>query len=175
MKEYKNILRNAELIADKAYKDTNDLMPSTFSLIKWLEEKFYVRIKVSHTDSNEFKRSGLVYFDPKIKSYRIWINLNEPEYRQRFTLCHEIGHIIRNISLIYCFSTGNIYSKWGLERFCDRFAAAYLIPADMFISKWKAIREPIYLKKARFASFFKVSGDAVYYRALELGLIKERR
>lgn len=172
MKKYANILKNAERIATTIHKCTDDSMPSIFSLIKWIEDKFCLSVRISYTNSDDFKASGLVFYDQKIKSYRIWINLKEPECRQRFTLCHEIAHIIRNVSLVYGFSTGDIYSAWGLERFCNRFAASYLIPADMFVSKWKAIKEPIYLKKARFASLFKVSGDAVYYRAKELKLIK---
>lgn len=172
MKKYESILKNAERIATEIHKCTNDSMPSIYFLIKWLEDKFHLRVKVSYTNSEELKCSGLVYFDPEIKSYRIWISLKEPECRQRFTLCHEIAHIIRNMSLVCGFSTGNIYSKWGLERFCDRFAAAYLMPADMFIYKWKTVKEPELFKKTRLANFFKVSGDAVYYRAKELNLIK---
>lgn len=172
MRKYVNILKNAERIAARIRKDANDSMPSIFSLIKWLEEKFCLKIKISYTDSDEFNRSGIVYFDQEMKSYKIWINLKEPECRQRFTLCHEIAHIIRNMSLVYGFSTGDIYSKWGLERFCDRFAAAFLMPADLFIDKWNTLSDKDILKKARIATFFKVSGDAVYYRAKELKLIK---
>lgn len=71
MRKYSKILKNAECIAARIHKDVNDPMPSIFSLIKWLEEKFCLKVKISYTSSDEFNRSGVVYFDREIKSYRI--------------------------------------------------------------------------------------------------------
>ncbi len=64
-----------------------------------------------------------------------------------------------------------LQEKWGEERFCDRFAAAFLMPKELFVEKWKSFSNKDILKKARVARFFKVSGQAVYYRAKELKLI----
>lgn len=174
MKSYENININAENIASAISASINNKMPSILSLLKWTEENFGINIEILYSEKSLAKIhcSGLVHFEPSINGYRVWINSKDFKFRQNFTLCHEIGHIIRNLSLKHGFSTGNIYSKWGLERFCDRFAAAYLMPADMFIYKWKTIKEPELFKKTRLANFFKVSGEAVYYRAKELKLIK---
>ena len=170
MKSYENINKNAERIASAIHRSiSNDKLP-IFSLIKWMEENFSIKIKINHINSNNFKSSGLVYYE-KEGIYRIWINKKENEYRKNFTLCHELGHIIRSMSLKFGFSTGDIYSDWGIERFCNRFAAAFLMPADLFIYKWTTIKESHYLKKARLVRFFKVSADAVDVRVKELKLI----
>jgi Zn-dependent peptidase ImmA (M78 family) len=172
MKKYQNINTKAERIATEAYEDSGDRLPSIFSLIKWTEEIFGVKMEIKY--SNEFKEghAGLVYWDPEDYKYKIWLNSKEPERRQRFTLCHEIGHIIKSSDLKYGLSDGDIYSNWGEERFCNRFAAAFLMPAEVFIRKWEEIDEPLYSKKVRLVGFFDVSGEAIYYRAKELDLIK---
>ena len=172
MKSYENINVKAERIALDAYNDTGDIPSSIFSLIKWTEENFNIKVdNIGYANNFENGHSGFVYPDPVIKTYKIWLNAKEPEYRQRFTLCHEIAHIIKNKDLKYGLSNGDIYSVWGEERFCNRFAAAFLMPAELFVQKWTVIQDPIYLKKARLASLFKVSGDAVFIRAQELKLI----
>ncbi len=173
MKSYENININAENIASTIYNNIGEEMPSTFSLLKWMEESFGIKIEIFYSEKKlaEMHCSGLIYFKPTIDGYRIWINSKDFEFRQNFTECHEIGHVIRDMSLKYGFSTGEIYSKWGEERFCDRFAAALLMPKELFVEKWKSFSNKDILKKARVARFFKVSGQAVYYRAKELELI----
>ncbi|HRZ33855.1 MAG TPA: ImmA/IrrE family metallo-endopeptidase [Candidatus Moranbacteria bacterium] len=172
MNNYEIINIKAEHIALDIYKITKEIPSSIISLVKWVEEAFDVKIgSISYTANLSNGHSGLVYFDPATQTYKIWLNAKEPEFRQRFTLCHEIAHIIRNKDLKYGLSDGDIYSKWGEERFCNRFAAAYLMPAELFIQKWRTVKEPIFLKKARLSSLFKVSGEAVYIRAQELKLV----
>lgn len=172
MKKYHNINTKAEHIAKDAYKNIGDSYPKIISLIKWTEENFGIKMEIRYSNKFNLGHAGLVYRDPIDNKYKIWLNSEEPERRQRFTLCHEIGHIIKNSDLKYGLSDGDIYSAWGEERFCNRFAAAFLMPAEFFISKWNGIREPLYLKKIKLVGLFNVSGEAVYYRAKELGLIK---
>lgn len=145
--------------------------PSVLMLLKWVEENFGIKIRINYTYLEEFKQSGLEYYDSRRGEYMVWINGRESEKRQPFTICHELGHIILNTGKAFGFSDGSIYSKWGEERFCDRFAAAFLIPKEIFIQKWNINSEELLFKKIRMASIFKVSGDAIYYRAKELGLI----
>ncbi len=171
MDGFEKINNDAEQTAGAIYSSLGDTMPSILSLIRWTEENFGIRITVSFKNSDEFTVSGLEYFDPGIGEYRIFVNGRDYEYRQRFTLCHEIAHIIRNSEKAFGFSEGEIYSASGEERFCDHFSAAFLMPEEIFIERWNAIREDIDFKKARIASIFRVSGQAVYYRAKELGLI----
>lgn len=41
--------------------------------------------------------SGEINFDPESKEVEVWINPTESIYRQRFTLAHELGHLINDI------------------------------------------------------------------------------
>ena len=174
MHEFKKINIGAEEFAEKVFKSINEESPSIYSLIKWVEEQFNIKISIFHREM-AIGHSGLVYPDASTGKYVIWINSKESELRQNFTLCHEIAHIIRSAGLSFGFSSGDIYTKNGQERFCNRFAAAFLMPSDLFIEKWKSSGEKILFKKVRMTQIFKVSGEAVHYRAVELGLINERR
>jgi Zn-dependent peptidase ImmA (M78 family) len=173
MKTYENINWHAEQIATTISEGINEKMPSILALIRWTEDNFGIKIKINYSNYalSKIHSSGLEYLDLKDKIYKIWINANDVECRQWFTLCHEIAHIIRNSGVAYGFSAGDIYTGWGEERFCDRFAAAFLMPKELFVEKWKSFSDKDILKKARIARFFKVSGQAVYYRAKELKLI----
>lgn len=168
--EFNKINSNAEEIAHRIFKLTRKEFPSITALIKWFEENFNFKISVVVTTLQSC--SGMVLFDPETRGCKIRINKTEPVARQRFTLCHEVAHIIRNWNLIYGFSTHDVYTAKGEERFCERFAAAFLMPAELFVCEWNSLSNDDLLKKARVAKFFGVSVDAVNYRAKELRLIK---
>ena len=165
---FKKINQNAENTAAVIYKSIGSKMPTEHDLIKWAEKIFNFQITLRYT---KLPCSGLVLYNPLTKGYQIRINRSEPICRRRFTICHEVAHIVVKKSLAYGFSTGDIFTKGGLERFCDRFAASFLMPSDLFILKWKSISDADLLKKARVANFFNVSVDAARYRAEELNLI----
>lgn len=170
MTKYEQINFHAEHIATEIYKDFSN--KSLLGYLKnWVELNFNCHIKVVLQDLSSFACSGLVHFDPVTKGYRIMIDSRDTLQRQRFTFCHEIGHLIRNLGLKYGLSTGNIYSTWGVERFCNRFAAAFLMPKEIFTDKWNSIPGNDVFKKARIAKFFNISVDAVYFRAKELKLV----
>ncbi|NTV41181.1 MAG: ImmA/IrrE family metallo-endopeptidase [Candidatus Moranbacteria bacterium] len=172
MNKFEIINANAEKVASAIHDVLGtSAKPSILLLLRWIEENFGVKIEINHTYSEEFKQSGLVYYDPQKGCYMVWINANEPEKRKVFTICHEFGHILLNSRKAFGFSDGEIYSKKGEERFCDHFAAAFLMPKDIFIQKWNSCSETLDFKKVRMTSIFKVSGLAIYYRAKELGLI----
>lgn len=69
---------------------------------------------------------------------RIYVNSNESLQRQRFTLAHEIGHLIERQSIAgdkdYSFTDYRSQSKYDLhEFFADEFAGELLMPAGPFI------------------------------------------
>ena len=169
MSNYKIINADAERVAKAIYDNVGETMPSILSLVGWTERNFGIKIKVEFLETFGLGHSGYVYPDPESGVYRIGINVKEADCRQRFTQCHELAHIVRDVGLKYGFSCGEIYTAKGLERFCDRFAAAFLMPEDIFIKKWKTLSDDIW-KKARIAIFFKVSGEAVRHRLRDLGL-----
>lgn len=64
-------------------------------------------------------------------SYRICINVNDRLERRRFTVCHEIGHIVLGLKSDHKtepWTTGRPLA----ERLCDLFAAELLLPAKLF-------------------------------------------
>lgn len=168
---YHNINDKAEKIAEEIFSHTGNIIPSVKSLITWVENTFEKKIRIDFMKLSGC--SGMVYYDPETDGVQIKINSDEPENRQRFTICHEIGHMIHNMSEVCGYSTGDIYTAQGKERFCERFAAAYLMPKKLFSYKWQSLgnKELVQIKKARIAKFFKVSIDTVNYRAKELNLI----
>lgn len=145
-------------------------MPSILDLIRWVEENFDIKIRIGHSDGEHFvKISGLTYFDPSTGEYRVWIKASDYPRRQNFTLCHEIGHIIRNSGIAFGFFDGDMYTDNEEERFCNRFAAAYLMPKDIFKKKWESLTNyDITFKKAHMTAIFKVSGETLFYRLKEL-------
>lgn len=165
------INNKAEQFAEEVFALTGNIIPSIKSLIVWVENTFEKKIRIDFIKLSGC--SGMEYYDPETNGFQIKINSDESENRQRFTICHEIGHIINNMSEICGYSTGDIYTAHGKERFCDRFAAAYLMPQKLFSYKWQSLgnKELVQIKKARMAKFFNVSVDTVNYRAKELNLI----
>jgi len=167
---YVNVNKSAEQVARAIYKNIGQKMPSIYELICWTEKNLGVKIKIRYAELSP-STLGLTYHDPRTNTSSVWVRSSDSHPRQNFTLCHEIAHIIRDYEEKYVFSDSNIFTKHGEERYCDRFAAAFLMPNDYFEERWNATNESTTIKKARTAKFFHVSVEAVNYRAKELGLI----
>jgi Zn-dependent peptidase ImmA (M78 family)/DNA-binding XRE family transcriptional regulator len=89
------------------------------------------------------------------------INDAIPTDRLRFTLCHEIGHI-----------TMHRVPTESMEREADQFAAEFLMPAKDIEPYLTFINLP---KLASLKPYWRVSMNALLYRAADLGTIDERR
>lgn len=68
----------------------------------------------------------------------IYINSDEPEVRQRFTLAHEIGHLVERQNLAedeeYSFIDHRSATHYDLHEFyADEFAGSLLMPAREFL------------------------------------------
>lgn len=108
--------------------------------------------------------SGIVDHENK----KIFFNSNEPSTRNRFTIAHEIGHIILHpdqdhVDFRSPFPGGIHEIK---EQEANKFAAALLMPKNEF--------KKIFEKSADFykiSSYFGVSKIATNIRAFRLGLI----
>ena len=64
-------------------------------------------------------------------SYRICVNANDRVERRRFTVCHEIGHIVLGLK------SDHRTEPWKQEeplseKLCDVFAAELLLPGKLF-------------------------------------------
>ena len=66
----------------------------------------------------------------------ITVNSHEPEQRQRFTICHEIAHIVLGLPSQHNELPSWSYAKRDInEIMCDTFAAELLMPYRMFKDK----------------------------------------
>ncbi|MDD5865335.1 MAG: XRE family transcriptional regulator [bacterium] len=84
--------------------------------------------------------------------------------RQRFTIAHELGHLILNIN----------NDKLDEERLCNRFASALLMPKEAIINEFGYSRGNInFFELTAFKNEFKVSYAAIVYRLKDLNIISE--
>lgn len=82
--------------------------------------------------------------------------------RQRFTIAHELGHLIINV-------TNNEINE---EDACQKFASALLMPRDAIINEFGFVRNNISLfELIAFKNEFKVSFSAIIYRLKDLNVI----
>ena len=92
----------------------------------------------------------------------IAIGSDWPGDRQRFTIAHELGHLIFH---------GRICPDIDEERACNRFAGAFLIPKDEFK---KRIQSPDQVNETALSLIkqeFGISQQALIFRASDLGII----
>ena len=101
------------------------------------------------------------------KEATILLNDKESLSRKRFTLAHEIGHIILHFSQDDEFVDYNrSYPRDLKEVQADEFAACLLMPEEVFIREWNESKHDYtYLE-----NYFGVSPAAVGMRAYRLGL-----
>jgi Zn-dependent peptidase ImmA (M78 family) len=119
----------------------------------------------------------------------IGVNASHPLIRKRFTVAHEIGHLvlhdeIARIDHHYPEVTGGtrlrltaLRSKLSTEAVdpreieANRFAAALLMPTDFLERRLKSHELPLTEDEiAELANLFKVSKQAMNYRLINLGI-----
>ncbi len=84
--------------------------------------------------------------------------------RQRFTIAHELGHLVLNIT----------NEELDEEILCNRFASAVLMPKKAVINEFGPIRKNINLYElAAFKNEYKVSFQAIAHRLKDLNIISE--
>ena len=99
----------------------------------------------------------------------IFVNDDDCYYRQRFTIAHEIGHILLHkhpAFIDYRKESGGYHDS--KEQSANCFAANLLMPENVFVEKWMQTCGSLPMLSQLFA----VSEDAVYFRAKNLGLLR---
>ncbi len=92
----------------------------------------------------------------------IFINNNIPADRMRFTLAHELGHLVMHKQ-----------PNPDMEHQANKFASSLLMPKDDFIEDLN--RRIDLAELARKKSIWKVSMQAILYRAKDLSLLNENQ
>ena len=121
-------------------------------------------------------RDGLAKSALATKTERGWVivlRADEPDVRQRFSLAHEIKHVLDD-ELMRTHDRG-LYlpsirhsSEEQTERVCDHFAACLLMPKMLLRRDWTSLIQ----ETARLARRYHVSQAAIEIRLRELGLIE---
>lgn len=93
----------------------------------------------------------------------IVVNLNHSGERQRFTLTHELGHLVLTVD-----------DKVDSEKAAQRFAGAFLMPADAVRTEIGRRRTSIgWSELFNLKRVFGVSVQAIVYRCRDLGIIND--
>lgn len=152
-----------EIAADRLRQVWNLGLNPISSVIEMLEDNF---IKVVEVDE-PIEFDGLSTFvDNKIPV--IVVNQNFPIERKRFTLLHELGHLL--------LSLNPNYTDKEIENACNRFAGAILITKSKMISELGNSRKMIYLQElAEIQKEWGISIQAIIYRAKDLDIIPQAK
>ena len=159
-----NTLEDAE---NAAFNFRNDINISNkqpiVDLIQILENLGIVIIQIKNTN-NRFKDfDGLSEIVTNIPTIILPDNMKDGA-RQRFTIAHELGHLILNIK----------DKKVDEEKLCNRFASALLMPNEAVKNEFGKSRGNIsFFELTAFKKEYKVSYAAIIYRLKDLNIISE--
>ncbi|MGR0277737.1 ImmA/IrrE family metallo-endopeptidase [Marinomonas dokdonensis] len=114
--------------------------------------------------------------------FEITVNKKHGEYRQRFTIAHEIGHFILHRHLMGTGITDNVAYrtdgdmknskiKPSHEAEANRFAASLLLPKEQVVDKFKEMTGSVDNKISQLADYFEVSLTAMTIRLKTFRLI----
>ncbi|WP_159996780.1 ImmA/IrrE family metallo-endopeptidase [Roseomonas sp. 18066] len=105
-------------------------------------------------------------------SYKVTVLATEGEARKRYTVAHEVAHVVLHPELVqtgaHRLPPGSLVENKAIEREADRMAAAILMPE---ISVLRAVQSRPTLRQ--LADTFKVTEDAMKVRTLQLGVSKK--
>lgn len=106
---------------------------------------------------------ALVVADESTAIPVVIVNGDQPGERQRFTLAHELGHILLELP------DGSVG-----EKLCQRFASAFLMPSPAVVGEVGPKRHGMPVRELfRLKALFGVSAQAVAYRCRDLGIISQ--
>jgi Zn-dependent peptidase ImmA (M78 family) len=138
-----------------------------------------LNVKVMNAVFSEPDKSGGIV--KRGGNFSIFVNINEPPARKRFTIAHEIGHQLLHMSLgsdsefidtEENFRTNEMPDdlNWSDDRKkeweANTFAAALLMNKELVLNKWNDSKDPAFL-----AWVFQVSTTAMTIRLTQLGLL----
>jgi Zn-dependent peptidase ImmA (M78 family) len=114
-------------------------------------------------------------------SITIAINKQHPPNRQRFTLAHEIGHLVLHddqgdrlwLDKAYYFRDGSSSKgDQAAEVEANQFAAGLLMPEELVRAEAGKIVQVTELDVVRLAKKFEVSERAMTFRLISLGMLE---
>ncbi|ARV07074.1 DNA-binding protein [Polaribacter sp. SA4-10] len=168
---FKNIIENIKInsLDDiqktvlKLRNDWNIGIDPIHNIIQLLEDK---EIKVIELYNVDEKFDGLAtYVNNKYPV--IVVNGDFPVERKRFTLLHELGHLLLNLP--------DCETKEE-EVFCNKFASEFLFPADIVIKEFGGKRRNITFPELINAQKkYGISIRAIIYRLVDTGILSKNK
>lgn len=150
--------------AEKLRKEWGLGSDPLFNVIEILEDK---HIKVIELDVSATFNGLQTWVNGNIPVIAWNINYNRKKDRIRFTLLHELGH------LLFGDRFGDVTDKQK-ETLCHQFAGAMLLPESSLKSELGAHRNKIHFKElAHIKQHYGISMQAVIMRARDCGIINE--
>jgi Zn-dependent peptidase ImmA (M78 family) len=168
---YLKINQEAEKAALAIIKVIGKAEPTLAEILEWFKYNFDFKFEIKIANLSRQSISGMIHASGPKGNYKILIDGSEPKERQLFTLYHELAHLLQETGLLFGCFDGDITNSKEEERFCNRFAAAMLMPAPSFSSAWNSGHENEYIKRYVIAERYGVSKEAVINRARDLNLL----
>lgn len=148
----------------------------------YIAEKLQIVVN-ENLDFDKLDTEGQIYINDNNEP-EIWINPIKSENRRRFTLAHEIGHLVNdmpsaNSIIIDRYETLYRSNKiGGIETRANKFAARLLMPAksiNKFLLEYIEKHSRPTAKEAisLVATKFEVSKSAVFHRFKNLGIVAQ--
>ncbi len=124
-----------------------------------------IGILIIEIDNSNDKFSDFDGLSEVVNDIPLIVLLNNSDgERQRFTIAHELGHLVLNIK----------DQNLNEEKMCNKFASNLLMPKDAVIKEFGISRNNISFYELRaFKKEYKVSMAATIYRLKELNIISE--
>lgn len=134
-----------------------------FDLINILENLGIIIVQIKNLDNRFDDFDGLSEIVNNIPVIVLLDDMKDGA-RQRFTIAHELGHLLLNIS----------NKEIEEEKLCNRFASALLMSKQAVINEFGISRGNIsFFELVAFKEEFKVSYSAIIYRLKDLNIISE--
>ncbi|MEN8859008.1 XRE family transcriptional regulator [Qipengyuania flava] len=127
-----------------------------------------------HPALDKFGSRGLCLFKQPLP---IIIFSSEAPAAQCFTLAHEFAHIILQTSALSGPPSNEGHgAEAAVERWCNQFAGAFLVPADAVADRWAKPNEPLNAigdeTLKQWARSFGISKHAMLIRLVDLGYVE---
>lgn len=154
---------DAELAAEEFRKNYKlSINQPITDLINILEN---IGILIIEIDNTNGKFSGFDGLSEIVEDVPLIVLLNDIDgERQRFTIAHELGHLVLNIK----------DNNLNEEKMCNKFASNLLMPKEAVINEFGLSRNNLSFFELRaFKNEYKVSMAAILYRLKELNIISE--
>jgi len=159
-----NNLEDAEEAANKFrnFIEISNKQPIS-DLINILENLGIIIIQIKNPDNRFDDFDGLSEIINNIPVIVLLDGIKDGA-RQRFTVAHELGHLVLNIN----------NEELDEEKLCNRFASSLLMPKEAVINEFGISRGNVsFFELSAFKNEFKVSYTAIIYRLKDLNIISE--